>query len=317
MNLILFRYYLKDIMNNQKDNNNNSGQNKGISVSSHIKPANYFNVFDHDAYVSLAERSSKIVTALYMVTDLLDGNDSLRQLVRDTSTTIMQRLFSLTHSQKTDRVEILSEIQNMLYAIISYMNVIHQNGFVSDMNHSVIGKELTILRNAVDSQITKSLPYDRKINNTTSVKEFSFRDDFFDAPADAKHVIKDTVQPTHNLKDTTEYKAPLKRTFGTQEALVKESPSYQKSALKTSVEVTKPTEKLVTGLSKSNEAKDLRKDNILKILKQKRDASINDICALFKDCSSKTIQRDLTDLIGQGLVKKAGSRRWSTYNLTY
>ena len=303
-------------MNNQKDNSKNNRKNKGVSVSGYIKPANYFNVFDHEVYVSLAERSSKIVTALYMVTDFLDRKDPLRDLVRETITSIMQKLFILTHAQKTDRVEALSEIQNMLYAIISYMEVIYQNGFISSMNNKVIIKELTVLRNSVDSQITKSLPYDRKLNNTKSVQEFSFSDGFFDKTVPSKQDIKDIHIPIQTIKDNSENNAPFKRTSNTQNPVVVKKIIAQKTLLKAS-EDEKSSVKKVSHLVKSNIAKDLRRENILKILKQKRDASINDICALFKDCSSKTIQRDLADLIDQGLVKKAGSRRWSTYNLTY
>jgi len=48
------------------------------------------------------------------------------------------------------------------------------------------------------------------------------------------------------------------------------------------------------------------------VLKNKR-VSIKEIAAVVRDCSEKTIQRELALLIQQGLVKKAGERRWSVY----
>ena len=38
-----------------------------------------------------------------------------------------------------------------------------------------------------------------------------------------------------------------------------------------------------------------------------------DVSAVIKDYSSKTIQRELLNLIRQGLIRKEGERRWSVY----
>jgi len=303
-------------MNNQKDNNTNNKENKAIELNSGIKPANYFNVFDHNIYVDLAKRSSKIVTALYMVTDFLDTHDPLRDLVRGTMTTIMQKLFTLTHAHKTDRVEMLSDIDTMLYANISYLDVIYQNGFVSQMNYDVIAGEMNKLRRTINAQIKKSLPYDKKINNTTSVKNFTFSNKFFDQSTLPERNIKDINDVDQSLKDIDLNVQSLEKTFKKKNDLAEKTKTTQTEANESYKEYVSQVKKQ-SRIPKINEVKEERKENILKILKQKRNASINDICALFKDCSSKTIQRDLMELIDQGLVKKEGSRRWSKYNLTY
>lgn len=58
-----------------------------------------------------------------------------------------------------------------------------------------------------------------------------------------------------------------------------------------------------------------RRDSILTILKDKGRANIKDISTLVRGVSEKTIQRELSDLIGSGTVLKQGERRWSTYSL--
>ena len=40
-----------------------------------------------------------------------------------------------------------------------------------------------------------------------------------------------------------------------------------------------------------------------------------DIAQTIRDCSEKTIQRELIALIQGGIVKKTGERRWSKYSL--
>ena len=60
-----------------------------------------------------------------------------------------------------------------------------------------------------------------------------------------------------------------------------------------------------------------RQSIILAFIRTKLSVSIKDICQLpdseIRACSEKTIQRELTELIRQGLIKKIGERRWSQY----
>jgi len=56
-----------------------------------------------------------------------------------------------------------------------------------------------------------------------------------------------------------------------------------------------------------------RTATILQYVKQNQGVSIKDICAQVPGCSEKTVQRELIALIGQGLIKREGERRWSVY----
>ena len=58
-----------------------------------------------------------------------------------------------------------------------------------------------------------------------------------------------------------------------------------------------------------------RQNIILGLLKKKKDLTIKDIAQVIKNCSEKTIQRELVSLIILGILKKTGERRWSKYSL--
>lgn len=58
-----------------------------------------------------------------------------------------------------------------------------------------------------------------------------------------------------------------------------------------------------------------RREGILGIVRERGVVSIKDISDTIKDCSEKTLQRELIDLIKDGLVKKEGERRWSRYSI--
>jgi DNA-binding transcriptional ArsR family regulator len=56
-----------------------------------------------------------------------------------------------------------------------------------------------------------------------------------------------------------------------------------------------------------------RKSLILDLVKKNKGISIKEIAAVVKGCSEKTIQRELSSLIEEGLVERQGERRWSVY----
>jgi hypothetical protein len=58
-----------------------------------------------------------------------------------------------------------------------------------------------------------------------------------------------------------------------------------------------------------------RQNIIIGLLKRGKDLTIKDISHVIRDCSEKTIQRELIDLIELRVVKKIGERRWSKYSL--
>jgi hypothetical protein len=63
----------------------------------------------------------------------------------------------------------------------------------------------------------------------------------------------------------------------------------------------------------SNKRHNSRPDAILKVINENKRVSIKDISRVVRDCSEKTIQRELNNLMRQGFVRKEGERRWSTY----
>lgn len=58
-----------------------------------------------------------------------------------------------------------------------------------------------------------------------------------------------------------------------------------------------------------------RQQTILNVLKGQSHLTIKDFSKVIKDCSEKTIQRELLDLVEKGIVVKEGERRWSRYSL--
>lgn len=65
----------------------------------------------------------------------------------------------------------------------------------------------------------------------------------------------------------------------------------------------------------SSESHKERRGTILNLVKDKASVNVKDVSAVVTDCSEKTIQRELIALVNEGVLKKEGERRWSTYSL--
>jgi predicted HTH transcriptional regulator len=58
-----------------------------------------------------------------------------------------------------------------------------------------------------------------------------------------------------------------------------------------------------------------RQQSIIKELRNKGQLTVKDLAEKIRGCSEKTIQRELLSLVGSGVLKKEGERRWSRYSI--
>ena len=63
------------------------------------------------------------------------------------------------------------------------------------------------------------------------------------------------------------------------------------------------------------ERKGSRRDSILGLLKKQKKITVKDVAGVVTNCSEKTIQRELLSLVKEGVLRREGERRWSTYFL--
>lgn len=91
-----------------------------------------------DAYPKL----EKLITALYMVTDIIDKNEPIRLKLRTLGVEILSDI-SLTRE---------GEIKDKIQTILSFLDIALAIGLVSEMNFNILKKEFTELSKALESQ---------------------------------------------------------------------------------------------------------------------------------------------------------------------
>ncbi len=61
--------------------------------------------------------------------------------------------------------------------------------------------------------------------------------------------------------------------------------------------------------------KNSRQSIIIGLLKRKKEIMIKDVSPLISGCSEKTIQRELSEMVAAGILRKMGEKRWTRYTL--
>ncbi len=59
-----------------------------------------------------------------------------------------------------------------------------------------------------------------------------------------------------------------------------------------------------------------RRESVLAVVRQKGKVYIKDVSTVMRNVSEKTVQRELSALVKEGILSKQGERRWTLYSLT-
>jgi hypothetical protein len=278
-------------MDNQKDNNI-----KDFSIPT--------NPIRWARYVSL--KGGKLTQAVYLVTSLLPDSEPLKWRLRDIALDILSDVSMLQSSDDliagsvTDesnsqlsplfKVTVLEAAITKIDQLISWLDVALAGNFSSDLNLVLVRQEYANFNKVLKDKV-----------RTTGLNKLIHLSEEDLLPLNPSPLTLSSGE-TKKVPETTSQDLSYK----TDKRHI--SPKEQKSV---------PYQKLSHLPHKSREvAKDSRRSLILSFLKGRDWTSIKDISEAIGGCSSKTIQRELSDLVQQGVLKKKGDRRWSRYLLS-
>lgn len=268
-------------MNNQKDIKKTSLNSYGQSNVLDVKALNIKQVYEF-----ANKKTEKLVTALYMVTDCMDTDDALKGKLRQLGVELLSDMYKLSTLSPLDKHVHISSSLSHIDELLSFVEIAYTIGFISEMNTAILKKEFMILIGELDSHLKKDKHF-----------TFTLDEDMFALPENrARQDL--TLSNGQNGKRTT---------FNNL--------SFMNNKASVSL----------NSVSKSNGhvfSADNKKERIAKIITLIKDmpigqdgASIRDIANAFKDCSEKTIQRELNALVLKGQIKKTGLKRWSRYEI--
>jgi len=259
---------------------NNKETNNPLSFNDPInwKSLGFFSAEDYLIYIF--KKTEKITAALYLVSGLLKDNEPIKWELRDRGVDLLSSSFNASSSVPGDRNVVIQSIFASALETLSLLNVARVSNLITEMNHRLLVRE-------IDNVL--SLLRDRLAQNAEN----------------AGYVLSESFFKTPDLFSSG-FSSPgaLSRNQGRD---FSNRQSGQKTAQNGDL--------VSQGHHNSQVKKSERQEQILGILDTRSDLTIKDFSKVIKDCSEKTIQRELIELVQKGLVKKDGERRWSRYSL--
>ncbi|MEN9913119.1 MAG: hypothetical protein RLY66_527 [Candidatus Parcubacteria bacterium] len=243
------------------------------------KSLGFFSAQEYLLYVF--KKTEKITAALYLVSGLLKDDEPMKWELRDHGMDLMSSSFMASSNMPGDKSAVIQSLFTAALETISLLNVAKISNLISEMNHSLLVRE-------IDGVV--AMLRDRLAENAENAG-YVLSENFFRTPDMFSSGFKADHRPDSSSRKGTQGQGSMH---------------------------TKPEQgktRVLEGHTTVQAKKDGRQEAIINVLKGQSNLTIKDFSKVIKDCSEKTIQRELIDLVDRGIVKKEGERRWSRYSL--
>ncbi|MBI5138635.1 MAG: DeoR family transcriptional regulator [Candidatus Vogelbacteria bacterium] len=256
-------------------------------------------------------KTEKLVTALYMVTNMLPQEEPLKWRIRETGIRLLNDISCAdvnvleSHARS---VNVLKRISGGIIPLMSFLQIARFSGSLSEMNIALLQKEFEGLLKFIDDvKISEDTVFANKIESELIVAmEVSGSDNSHKNRNENQNVITGSQLKDHVI--SPEYKG-LSVTNSVKNGYTQKSEPIVIKA----EDGIKKDETSVQSKSTSIHVEMGRKESILGFIKTGIEYTIKDVAKEIQGVSGKTIQRDLQALVSAGLLHRKGERRWSRY----
>lgn len=247
---------------------------------SNWKTLGFFSAEEYLLYIF--KKTEKITAALYLVSGLLKDEEPIKWELRDRGIDLMSSSFTASSSTPGDKNVVIQSLFTAALETLSLLNVARISNLVSEMNHRLLVRE-------IDNIV--GMLRDRLAMNAEKAG-YVLSESFFKTPSLFTGGFRTSDRNAGN-KDRGSENENLSSKNGEDGR----------------------DERYVRGHGGLRQKKTNRQELILGVLKNESNLTVKDFSKVIKDCSQKTIQRELLELVERGLIRKDGKRRWSRYSL--
>ncbi len=222
-------------------------------------------------------KTDKLITALYMVTDIIDKEEPVRHRLRILGTEIISDM----HSNS-------AEVSNKITEVVSFLNIASAMNFISEMNCAILRKEF--------------LDLNKSLGENTSLKT-TWLAEFLGTPTQ-ENVLEVENDPKGHTRIGVQKGSTLMKALSDINGNKKINPTASVSRAQ-DFEISKKERRFnVINVIKNSSSGATIKDIMIKI---------NSSAPGGVSYSEKTLQRELMSMIKDGVLYKTGEKRWSRY----
>ena len=281
------------------------GDNKNLKDSENVQgEALHITIKDTTLTISYT-KTNKLITALYMVTDIISEGEPLRNKLRTLGVEIISDIHQI---ERNNIGHIASIIHSKIAQILSFLELAFTINIISEMNCRILKKEFLELDQSIKESTGKAGVSDRKINLVEFFKEDSTSEQ--STTKDKSNSIGHSIGHQHYTRIGVQKGSTLMKAIKDMSDRV---PSLSG--------VGHPTRVDNFDILKKQRREDIT--NIIKIvggsatikdIKDKVQTAIGQATSLVS-CGEKTLQRELVSMVKDGVLNKTGEKRWSRYFL--
>jgi len=254
------------------------------SADSFNNPLNWKSLgfFSPEEYlIYIFKKTEKITAALYLISGLLKDDEPIKWELRDRGIDLLSSSFTVSSAIPGDKSAVIQSLFTAALETLSLLNVAKISNLISDMNHKVLVREIDLVVGMLRDRLAQS----------AEKAGYVLSESFFKTPdLYASGFRSDNRSGVPGFDNSKGHMTVSNRHAVSNRATLQGHVSVQ-------------------------ERKSNRQDAIMNVLKEQSNLTIKDFAKVIKDCSEKTIQRELIDLLNRGLIKREGERRWSRYSL--
>ncbi|NDE67981.1 hypothetical protein EB052_00075 [bacterium] len=241
------------------------------------------------------KKTEKIVAAIYLVSGLIKDNEPIRIDLREKALTMLSSALSLNSIEQVDRSLLVQTLLAVSVESLSLLNIASCSGVISRMNHEIISREIDLLITIIRERITEDV----------TRAGYILSDAFF--KVEQPGILNQPLNQQLSQKASISTHAPA--SSSPRAVSTPNSPGRTPNSALSGGQLKD------TKQDTKEDIKNTRQEAILNLLRKGLPLTIKDFSAVIKDCSEKTIQRELIELLAKGLIKKEGERRWSKYSI--
>jgi hypothetical protein len=281
----------------------------------------------------VAKKSERLVTALYLVTDLMADSEPIKHGLRKNAVALLSSMNALSQLDVKDRVMEFKISLKSVTEIISLLHVAVTTGIVSHMNGELLMDGFRSLQSVLEKKqpiLTREMLTIDDEESLHSGSHFSsaITSTSYDVLTPLSlarlHGSDEDVRRTHEQLKSSQLLSKLEgKGQNIQEKTTMKLPETDAQNIKDNsvqsilMRHAEPRQSAApSNLASSFQMrKSSRREQILALFVKGVDVSIKDIAARIKGCSEKTIQRELNALLYDNVIERIGEKRWSRYIL--
>lgn len=256
---------------------------------------------DFEGYFKgLSTKADRIGRALFLITNYLSHKDMIERL-QSLGIDFIEVSYMFHPLQHEHHHYALKNLECLLAEVKTLTNALTIIGTLSVDNKNVLHLEIDSFSKTVSEYMTLHRTH---LESKNGIPSPVFDTEFFGDAVTLPQIETSQKEKSTNTKPTS---------------FTEMSPNFSKGHDEKQSSISKGHDSLSDGVKKASRTDMVdrinRKTSILNFIKQNKEVAIKDIQNHISDCSEKTIQRELNDLIKDGVLKKEGDRRWSKYSL--